>query len=514
MGNSKFSILDVVLADKGYYINLSSSTDRNKSMIDQINKFSVEGIERFEALTDPYHQYSCTKSHLEVFKNSLKNEFDSILVFEDDAEIMEQPYIVNEKFDLKSVLIELSVDMNTVNWDVILLGCNPKSYLIPETGLLSKVFKSTGGWAYIIKKNAYKYILENSNYHSDYIAIDDWLPKLSEFGFGVYATSPIIVHHAKGFVSTLQPKGPVDYTVWINDNYHQFLYGFILGKKVDDFINDYKFELNTTVIISGYYCEDHLFYLKHLLKSCPDKLLKCKFLIIYDDQMGTKNQLEVIHYLYNRRKSFSYEILFSKTGSYESLKIALEKIKTKYMVWLEHDYVFLKNDIIDFNKLYSLFEEYNFINSVWFGADENEINQSNTLYDKNGNVVLFREEERISEISLINGPIWSNSPMILKTSKMREWFYKYIDCDEIDCFYKGQQNISDNIINAYKNEISKNSWENIKDIWGTYIYGKIEGDPICGYTNSSKKNQDLSFRTKSEEYANIYITENKLTEHD
>ena len=511
--SEKFSIKGVELADQGYFINLEKSTDRNTIMMEQIEKLDVKGLNRFEALTDPFIQYSCTKSHLEVFRQVLETDLESIVVFEDDAKILEEPYILKEKFDLESLLKELKSDMDNVEWDVILLGCNPKSYLIPVTNTLSKVHKSTGGWAYIIKKRALEHIFKNSNYRRDLIAIDDWLPKLSESGFNVFASTPLIVHHGVGLVSTLQPSGPVNYTTWIDDNYYQFLYIRKENKTMNDLVVGDKFISDTTIVIPGYFCENFLFYLKYLLKSLPEELYKCKFMIIYDNYFGTKNPHDLIHYFLNRKLPLNYEIVYSNTGVAESMKIALEKIKTKYMIWLEHDAIFLQKNMIDFNKLHNVFENYNFVNLVWFNTDDNQMRGFDLSADKNGSETPYGIEERITELDLIKTTKWSSRPMMFRVSKMKEWYDKYIDNPTIGVVHQGQSNIEENMIREYKRIISENVWDEIKDDWGTFYYGKIGEGPYCGHTDASRRYQESS-KTMAEENANLYIQNNPLTEND
>jgi hypothetical protein len=330
----------------------------------------------------------------------------------------------------------------------------------------------------------------------------------------VMCSKGVSVTMSKGFVSTLQPRGPVDYTTWINDNYYQFLYEFKKEKSIEEFIDEHRFELNTTIIIPGYFCENYLYYLKYVLKSCPEKLLKCKFLIIYDNHMETKNPIELIHYFLNRKRPLNYEILFSKTGVAESMKIALEKVKTKYMIWLEHDAVFLKKDSIDFNNLYKTFEKYNFVNSVWFNTDDNQLRGFEIGGDKNGTETPYEKEQRISEIDLVKTVRWSNRPMMLRTTKMKEWFEKYIDNPTIGVVPQGQCNVEDNMIPKYREEVKNNVWEEIKDDWGTYLYGDIGEGPFCGHTDASRRFQELPLRTMAEDNANIYMSENPLTEND
>jgi GR25 family glycosyltransferase involved in LPS biosynthesis len=482
-------------------------------MESQIKKFKISGLERFDALTDPFIQYSCTKSHLAVFKTAIERNLKSILVLEDDASILEEPYILQKKFNLKLVLEKLKRDMDDVVWDVILLGCNPKSFLIPVKPHLSKIYKSTGGWAYIIKEKAFKFIVENSNYKKDLIAIDDWLPKLSEHGFNVFVSTPLIIHHGVGLVSTLQPNGPVNYTTWIDDNYFQFLYKRLNNKSVEELISEEKFISDTTIVIPGYFCENFLFYLKYLLKSLPNELYKCKFLIVYDDFFGTKNPHELIHYFLNRRQPLNYEIVYSKTGVAESMKLALEKIDTKYMLWLEHDAIFLDKNSINFTKLYDVFEKNNFVNLVWFNTDDNQMRGFDLSVDINGNETPYGLEERITDLDLVKTTKWSNRPMMLRVSKMKEWYENFIDNPSIGKVHQGQCNIEESMIREYKKIISENVWEDIKDNWGTYYYGNIGEGPFCGHTDASRRFQ-TELKTMAEENANKYIENNPLTEKD
>ena len=92
------------------------------------------------------------------------------------------------------------------------------------TDNLYSVTKSTGSWSYLIKKRAYEHLINIINYKKDYIAIDDHLCLLSEKGFKVLTTIPLLINHGVGFESTLQPNGPVNYNVWIRGNYHNFIY--------------------------------------------------------------------------------------------------------------------------------------------------------------------------------------------------------------------------------------------------------------------------------------------------
>lgn len=219
-----FSILNYNLAEQGFFINLPESKDRLDHVNLLIDRYNIKNLHKFEALKDDLHVFSCTKSHLAVFKEAKEKNLKTIFVAEDDFLIQDTCYYPKQRMSLIDVLKTVHEELQSVEWDVILLGCNPKSKTEKITNSLYKVHKSTGAWAYLIKERAYNYLLENLNYKRDYVAIDDYLPILNSKGFTTLTTVPMLINHGVGFVSTLQPNGPVNYDVWIQGNYHNFVY--------------------------------------------------------------------------------------------------------------------------------------------------------------------------------------------------------------------------------------------------------------------------------------------------
>lgn len=235
-----FSISNIDLADCGYYINLKESVDRNKHVQSQIKKFNIKGLNRFEAIRNvEITSASATDSQISVFELAESNNLNTIAVFEDDFKLSQKIYAMRNpdvlSYDLKEYLHIINKDLSTINWDVLFLGLNPRKKCIPVTKNLSRVFKSTGAWAYLIKKPAYQYLIKNTNYPRDRMAIDDLLPELTYRGFDCFATNLCIANHAAGFSSTMQPQLPsTDYTEWILGSYHSCLWNDF----VDDSITD------------------------------------------------------------------------------------------------------------------------------------------------------------------------------------------------------------------------------------------------------------------------------------
>lgn len=503
-------IKNIEIADKGFYINLLESIDRKNNVESQIEEFEIENLERFEALTDPATFLSCTKSHLKIFE---ENDCETLFVLEDDFQIHEVCKINNLDFNFFVKLSAVMEQLKTLDWDVVMFGCNPKTFLVPISNELSKNYKSTGSWAYIIKKRAYKYISNNSNYFKDYLAIDDWLCYLNDLDFKVFTTTPQLISHGVGFESTLRPSGIVDYTTWIEGNYEQYLYKYI---DKNNFMDDFEFERETTIVITGHFVTNFMFYLRYLLHSIPKELERCKFLIIYDTNhnlVAYEDIKSLENYFKNRNKPINYQILYSNGGLVDSVKIMLEHLKTNYFIFLEHDWIFLKNEKIDFLGLLKTFQTYNFVNAVWFNKDDNQLKGFEIAGDVEGKETPYGKENRIVDFELTTTVRWSNNPSMLRTSKYREWFDKYIYNDGIGKNHQGQYNVEDNMIREYRNLISKTKYEDIKDDWGTYLYGAVGTGPYVGHTDGSRRYQ-TTIRTMAEDNAEEYVNNNPLPNND
>lgn len=505
----KFSINENILADKGFYINLKSSVERKDKVENLIIENNINGLVRFGALTDEMIQYSCTKSHMGVFEIALSNNLETIFVAEDDFDVPNTLYSPNtDTIYFKDKIKDIKNDLDNLEWDVFLFGCNPKSHLIPITKNVAVVNKSTGAWAYLIKKRAYKYLLENLKYKRDYIAIDDYLPMLNDLGFTTLTSIPMSIGHSVGFVSTLQPRGPVNYTDWINGNYHKFLYD---NYKTPDF-TDNTLEKKLTIVITGHFVENFTFYLNYLLYSLPENLRKCKILLNYDET-GTndigKSKIELGAFFRDVQSDLNVFISYSNGGLISSVKNVIDKIKTPYFLFLEHDWVFLKKDSIDFINLLDSFDKYNFVNAVWFSKDDNSLRGIEITEDFNGSTTPFQKEERIKDVNLLTTCRWSNNPAVFRLSKFNNWFYNIINNEYVGVINQHSQNVEETMIPFYRNEIKNKGWNNIKDDWGTYLYGNIGEGPYVGHTDASKRYQGNN-KSTPEINGEIYIQNNPL----
>ena len=281
-------------------------------------------------------------------------------------------------------------------------------------------------------------------------------------------------------------------------------------------LGDLLIKNQLTIVIVGHFVDNFLYYLRYLLFTIPLEIEKCRFIIIYDNAHNSveyEKILELKNYFKNRNKPINYDLRFSNGGLVESVKIMLDLLKTKYFLFLEHDWIFLQKDRINFNNLIKTMDNYDYVNAVWFNKDDNILRGFEIAGDKNGNITPYEREERIVELKLTKTIRWSNNPAIFRKSKYDEWFKKYIYNDTIGVIHQGQYNVEDNMIREYRKIISESTWDDIKDDWGTYLYGDVGDGMFVGHTDGSNRYQG-SIKTMAEDNANIFTTNNPLPNID
>jgi hypothetical protein len=173
----------------------------------------------------------------------------------------------------------------------------------------------------------------------------------------------------------------------------------------------------------------------------------------------------------------------------------------------------LKEHPINFKGLLDVFEKNNFVHAVWFNKDDNQLKGFEIAGDVDGKETPYGKENRIPDFELTTTVRWSNNPAMMRTSKYQEWFDKYIKNPSIGIVHQGQYNVEDSMIREYRDLISKSKWEDIRDEWGTYLYGAIGTGPYVGHTDGSRRYQ-TSLRQMSEDTADEYVKNNPLPIND
>ena len=138
--------------DKIYYINLNKRTDRREQIEKELNEFGLN-YERFEAIeTHGFGIHGCGLSHLAVLKLAKENNYENVLILEDDFTFLvskdEFEQQLTSFFDLK------------LPFDVLML-----SYLLKHTEdtkyeSISKVKEAETAAGYLVNKNYYNTLID------------------------------------------------------------------------------------------------------------------------------------------------------------------------------------------------------------------------------------------------------------------------------------------------------------------------------------------------------------------
>ena len=97
------------------YINLQHRTDRKESVIQQLSSIDISGT-RFNAIKMKDGRVGCTLSHIKCLEIAKKNNWDHVLIVEDDI-LFTQPE--KFKYQFKRFIIN-----KNINWDVLLFAGN------------------------------------------------------------------------------------------------------------------------------------------------------------------------------------------------------------------------------------------------------------------------------------------------------------------------------------------------------------------------------------------------------
>jgi GR25 family glycosyltransferase involved in LPS biosynthesis len=138
------------------YINLEYRKDRKAHIVSELANLAplCTNVHRIDAVLEPFCGHiGCGKSHVKALELAIEQNWDSVLIVEDDLQFT-QP--VDE-------LLSKLTDIFTIEWDVILLG-HGYTRLIPSNyEFLQKCLRTTCAHGYIVRKSYYPTLLECFN---------------------------------------------------------------------------------------------------------------------------------------------------------------------------------------------------------------------------------------------------------------------------------------------------------------------------------------------------------------
>lgn len=134
-----------------FYINLESRPDRKEHVINELNKLGINA-NRFNAIRLANGAIGCSMSHIKCLELAKKNNWDHILIVEDDIKFLD-PILFTQQ--LNKFLA------NHKEWDVLLFAGNnmPPYEIIDDCCVRVGTCQTTTG--YLVKKNYYDTLINN-----------------------------------------------------------------------------------------------------------------------------------------------------------------------------------------------------------------------------------------------------------------------------------------------------------------------------------------------------------------
>lgn len=134
-----------------FYINLQSRPDRKQHVENQLKSIGVNA-ERFNAIKMTNGAIGCSMSHLKIIENAKANDWEHVLIVEDDV-LFTDPNLFIQQFN--------KFLSNHKDFDVALIAGNniPPYTIIDDSCVQVKRCQTTTG--YIIQKHYYDTLIKN-----------------------------------------------------------------------------------------------------------------------------------------------------------------------------------------------------------------------------------------------------------------------------------------------------------------------------------------------------------------
>jgi glycosyl transferase family 25 len=134
------------------YINLDNRPDRNEHVKKELEKIGVTSSERFKAIKLDNGALGCSMSHLKCLELAKKNNYDRVIICEDDIEFLDPSLFLNQ--------LQAFLD-SKINWDMILVAGNNMVPYVPVNNCCIKVFRCQTTTGYIVKNAYYDKLIQN-----------------------------------------------------------------------------------------------------------------------------------------------------------------------------------------------------------------------------------------------------------------------------------------------------------------------------------------------------------------
>jgi GR25 family glycosyltransferase involved in LPS biosynthesis len=207
------------LFDKIYCINLDSRPEKWENTQKELAKVGmqaerVSGVvpteDQLKVPGQRVSQLGCSLSHIKVIKDAIENNYDTIMVFEDDVEFMTT--------DL-DIIQSVMKDMETLDWGMYYWGCNFDKWIKPSNrveNIGNNSIEIFGNGvhtthAYSINKSIYNTILE---YILEYTVVDLFYEQgLLSKGHRILHSKPMLCKQREGYSDIIGDVTNYDFMV-------------------------------------------------------------------------------------------------------------------------------------------------------------------------------------------------------------------------------------------------------------------------------------------------------------
>jgi glycosyl transferase family 25 len=166
--------------EHAFFINLDSRPDRKQYMEDHLKTVGIQA-ERFKAIKLTNGALGCSMSHLKLLEKAKSNDWDSILIMEDDIKFLNPPLFLKQLNHFLNVHKE---------FDVLLIAGNNMPPFTKIDDACVKVTRCQTTTGYLVRKHYYdtliqnvrdgiKYLMKTPEKH-DLFAIDKYWFRLQE----------------------------------------------------------------------------------------------------------------------------------------------------------------------------------------------------------------------------------------------------------------------------------------------------------------------------------------------
>jgi len=145
------NISDISDIKHAFYINLESRPDRKIHVEEQLKIIGIKS-NRFNAVKLPNGALGCSMSHLKCLEIAKENEWEHILIVEDDIKFLTPKLFITQLNNFLKLHSQ---------WDVVLLAGNnlPPHEIIDDTCVKVSHCQTTTG--YIVKNHYYNTLIDN-----------------------------------------------------------------------------------------------------------------------------------------------------------------------------------------------------------------------------------------------------------------------------------------------------------------------------------------------------------------